>query len=97
MSMFNRQPYFFSWRGSVAFHDCVGPNGCDGCVNLQNHDNDGLAGIITTLTTLRDRDFSVRYYYLTVTFDIVNYVLNYANLLYSALYIIWYGYVSGHI
>ena len=26
----------------LAFHDCVG--GCDGCINVNNHDNAGLVG-----------------------------------------------------
>ena len=36
-----------------AFHDCVGPDGCDGCLNLEDPDNVGLSDIITVLTDLR--------------------------------------------
>ena len=36
-----------------AFHDCVGPDGCDGCLNLDDPDNVGLSDIITVLTDLR--------------------------------------------
>lgn len=25
----------------LAFHDCVGPNGCDGCIDMNNGDNSG--------------------------------------------------------
>lgn len=34
----------------LAFHDCVG--NCDGCINLDNHHNNGLANIITLLDTI---------------------------------------------
>lgn len=33
----------------LAFHDCLGANGCDGCLNTALTDNAGLAGAITTL------------------------------------------------
>jgi hypothetical protein len=33
--------------GRLAFHDCVG--GCDGCLNLDQTDNNGLAPIVTAL------------------------------------------------
>ena len=39
-----------------AFHDCVGPNGCDGCINDDNEDNAGLEGIKNRLVSLRQRE-----------------------------------------
>ena len=39
-----------------AFHDCVGPNGCNGCLNDANPDNRGLKGIIRRLGDLRQKD-----------------------------------------
>ena len=45
----------------TAFHDCIGPNGCDGCINLENENNHGLEGIITKLSGLREtQGFTVR-------------------------------------
>ena len=44
-----------------AFHDCVGPNGCDGCINDDHPENDGLQGIKNRLQNLRSRQgFQVR-------------------------------------
>jgi len=34
----------------LSFHDCVG--GCDGCLNVNNHDNAGLADLVASLDTL---------------------------------------------
>lgn len=34
----------------LSFHDCTG--GCDGCINLNNADNNGLSDIISTLETV---------------------------------------------
>merc|ERR1711970_137427 len=34
----------------LSFHDCVG--GCDGCLNINNHDNAGLADLVASLDTL---------------------------------------------
>merc|ERR1712123_449983 len=34
----------------LAFHDCVG--GCDGCLNINNADNAGLADIVASLDTV---------------------------------------------
>jgi len=36
----------------LAFHDCVG--GCDGCINVNNHDNAGLVGYAGNLATIYD-------------------------------------------
>ena len=37
----------------TAYHDCIGPNGCDGCINLENENTNGLEGIINRLSSLR--------------------------------------------
>ena len=37
----------------AAFHDCVGPDGCDGCLNIEDSSNAGLSDIIDRLTTVR--------------------------------------------
>jgi hypothetical protein len=37
----------------LAFHDCVGPNGCDGCINDDNPGSFGLQEIKRILTDLR--------------------------------------------
>ena len=37
-----------------AFHDCVGPDGCDGCLNTNDGENAGLADIIEKLSVLRE-------------------------------------------
>jgi len=42
----------------LAFHDCVGPDGCDGCLNLDDADNVGLSDIITVLTDLRAGNYA---------------------------------------
>lgn len=34
----------------LAFHDCVG--GCDGCINLDNESNNGLASIVADLEVM---------------------------------------------
>jgi len=34
----------------LSFHDCVG--GCDGCLNVNNHDNAGLADLVSSLDTV---------------------------------------------
>lgn len=47
----------------LAFHDCVGgrpsltlapccPGGCDGCLNVNNEDNAGLADLVAALDTI---------------------------------------------
>lgn len=33
----------------LAFHDCVGAGGCDGCLNTNLAENAGLAGVVSTL------------------------------------------------
>jgi hypothetical protein len=33
----------------LAFHDCTGPGGCDGCINLNLGENNGLGGPIAVL------------------------------------------------
>ena len=54
----------YHWETSLnvsAFHDCVGPNGCDGCINDDHPDNDGLQGIKNRLQNLRSsQGFQVR-------------------------------------
>ena len=66
--------YMYSyWRGDgssnmpkalrLGFHDCVG--GCDGCLNVDNDSNAGLADVVADLEVLytdavresRDQDF----------------------------------------
>jgi len=37
----------------LAFHDCVGEDGCNGCINLNDQDNSGLQGIVGRLGNLR--------------------------------------------
>ena len=40
----------------LSFHDCVG--GCDGCVNIENDSNNGLADLIADLDLVyKDNDF----------------------------------------
>ena len=36
-----------------AFHDCVGPDGCDGCLNIDDPSNAGLSEIVDRLATVR--------------------------------------------
>ena len=43
-----------------AFHDCVGPDGCDGCLNLNTPDNAGLGEIRKILVDERQKGFMVR-------------------------------------
>ena len=45
----------------IAFHDCVGPDGCDGCVNMNNTANKGLQEIIEFLDEERKENFPVIY------------------------------------
>jgi hypothetical protein len=33
----------------LTFHDCTGPNGCDGCINLNLQDNKGLEVAVSQL------------------------------------------------
>ena len=42
-----------------AFHDCVGPDGCDGCLNLNTPDNAGLGEIRDILVLERQQRFKV--------------------------------------
>ena len=37
----------------LAFHDCIGENGCDGCINYHNPLNEGLPDLIKELEDLR--------------------------------------------
>jgi hypothetical protein len=39
-----------------AYHDCIGPNGCDGCINDDDPDNAGLQGIKGRIGNLRESD-----------------------------------------
>ena len=64
--LFNFFPFIFS----EAFHDCVGPNGCDGCLNLNNPDNAGLDAIITRLGKVRKGDGEQTF---TVSSDFIQY------------------------
>ena len=48
--------FFFYFE---AFHDCVGPPGCDGCVNQDRGSNKGLKPLIDTLVAIRNREFWV--------------------------------------
>ena len=41
----------------LAFHDCVGPNGCDGCINLKISADNGLQPIITLLVAAKNDNF----------------------------------------
>ena len=54
----------YHWETSLnvsAFHDCVGPNGCDGCINDDHPENDGLQGTKNRLQNLRSsHGFQVR-------------------------------------
>ena len=43
----------------VAFHDCVGPTGCDGCVNQNRGSNKGLKQLIDMLVAIRNNEFWV--------------------------------------
>ena len=44
----------------VAYHDCIGENGCDGCINLDDPNNNGLQGIVGRLENLKqNQGFSV--------------------------------------
>ena len=44
----------------VAYRDCIGDNGCDGCINLDDPDNNGLQGIVGRLENLKQsQGFSV--------------------------------------
>ena len=38
----------------LSFHDCVG--GCDGCVNIENDSNNGLADLIAALDLVYDEN-----------------------------------------
>ena len=47
----------------TAFHDCVGPDGCDGCLNNDDPSNAGFTRIIENLSRHRSRGrqpFTVR-------------------------------------
>eukprot|EP00808_Paulinella_micropora_P006713 g65350.t1 len=47
------QSNFASKLARLSFHDCVGPNGCDGCLNLASiPDNKGLESIVDVLHAL---------------------------------------------
>jgi len=36
----------------LAFHDCVGAAGCDGCINVNDSSNNGLADLVANLETV---------------------------------------------
>ena len=45
---------------SIAYHDCIGESGCNGCINPNDPDNNGLQGIVGRLGNLRQsQGFSV--------------------------------------
>ena len=87
----------------VAFHDCVGPNGCDGCLNLNNSDNAGLAGIVQRYSDVRKGDggqnFMASSYLVKFNF------FRYGKLLFQAIFkflfltfkILLFAYILGHI
>ena len=50
-----------------AFHDCVGPDGCDGCLNLNTPDNAGLGEIRDILVLERRQGFKVSIFIGTFT------------------------------
>ena len=33
----------------LTFHDCAGPDGCNGCINIDSDSNNGLADLIESL------------------------------------------------
>jgi len=41
----------------LVFHDCVGSDGCDGCLNLNNPDNHGFEAVVEFLAYDRDTNF----------------------------------------
>ena len=44
----------------IAFHDCVGPDGCDGCIDANAFHNLGLNGLKVKLVDLRaNKQFQV--------------------------------------
>ena len=43
----------------LVFHDCVGSDGCDGCLNLNNPDNHGFEAVVEFLAKDRDDNFPV--------------------------------------
>ena len=46
--------YYYSPKiDFLAFHDCVGPDGCDGCLNVDDSENNGLSEIVERLSTVR--------------------------------------------
>ena len=49
---FHQQPFSPCFR--LAFHDCIG--GCDGCINLQQTENNGLADIVGQLEEVYSRN-----------------------------------------
>ena len=52
--------YIYIPTSFKAFHDCVGPNGCDGCINTEdNGSNAGLAEIVEILVNERNANFPV--------------------------------------
>ena len=52
----NNNWLYYYYLSILAFHDCIGPNGCDGCVNDDDPDNAGLQGIKNRLGNLRQND-----------------------------------------
>ena len=44
---------------NLVFHDCVGSDGCDGCLNLNNPDNHGFEAVVEFLAYDRDMNFPV--------------------------------------
>ena len=42
----------------TAFHDCVGSDGCDGCLNTDQSANDGLGKVVRKLYTTKASDSS---------------------------------------
>ena len=59
-----------------AFHDCVGPPGCDGCVNQDRGSNKGLKPLINTLVAIRNREFWVSLNLMDITHKLLHRINN---------------------
>ena len=53
--------YNFACYYFQAFHDCVGPAGCDGCLNINTPDNAGLRELRDILVAERLLGFKVSF------------------------------------
>ena len=57
----------------IAFHDCVGPDGCDGCLNTNDSENDGLLEIVERLSDVKAGSRRVPAFDVGVKTDIDNF------------------------